>query len=80
MMMEDMAMTASNIVSKGTNSFKAFVSDYRACNNINKRLRQYKDGDKLYTFIEGEEGVFFFTINDLRFVDATLAAFGCSDS
>jgi len=71
-------MTASNITPKGTNSFKAFVLDYRACNNINKRLRQYTDGDSLYKFKEGEEAIFSFTINDLKFVDATLAAFGCS--
>ena len=73
-------MTATNITPTGTNTFKAFVQDYRACNNINKRLRQYKDGKALYTFTEGEEAVFFFTINDLRFVDATLATFGCAET
>jgi hypothetical protein len=73
-------MTASNIVIQKNNFFKAFVTDYRACNNINKRLRQYKDGTALYKFTEGEEGIFIFTINDLRFVDATLATFGCSDT
>lgn len=73
-------MTASNIVIQKDNLFKVFVLDYRACNNINKRLRQYTDSDGLYKFKEGEEGIFTFTINDLRFVDATLAAFGCSDT
>lgn len=74
-------MTATNIVIQKNNSFKAFVSDYRACNNINKRLRQYKDSaTALYKFTEGEEGIFIFTINDLRFVDATMATFGCSDT
>lgn len=78
--MTGVLMTTSNILLQKDNTYKVFVCDYRACNNINKWLRQYKDARVLYEFQEGEEGIFYFTINDLKFVDATLAAFGCSDS
>ncbi len=64
-----------NIIKVKT-GFKAFVQHHTACNNINKRLRQYLDDGKVYKFEEGEEAIFHFNEQDLPFVKATLNTFG----
>lgn len=66
----------SNITRLSDGSYKVFVRHHKACNNLNKRLRQYTESGKLYEFQENEEGVFTFKDSDLLFVKATLNAFG----
>jgi hypothetical protein len=67
-----------NVV-RTSSGYKCFVDNHKACNNLNKRLRQYTDQKVLYKFQEHEEGIFHFQEKDYPFVLATLKTFGCQD-
>lgn len=67
-------------ITKTTTGYKAFVTHHKACNSINRRLRQFKDGKSLYTFNDGEEGIFLFKEQDYLFVKSVLSNYKCLDA
>lgn len=64
-------------ISETSSGYKLFVAHYKSARILNKKLGQYKDSDKLYTFKEGEEAVFHIQKEDLEFAKKAMAKYKC---
>lgn len=64
---------------KSKNLFKFYVTDPKACEVINRRLRQYEETyreDKETIKVEFQEAIFLVSQNDINFVKGVCNKFG----
>lgn len=64
-------------ISKTNSGYKIFCTNFKAARALNKKLQQYKNEGKLYTFKEGEEAIFYIQENDYNFAVKALAKYKC---